>query len=207
MKKIIFVFCISFAIIAIILNSQFLLAYLTFTKDTLTPPAYAAQRALLLPLTQNNTPQPLPEQATLTIPRIGITVPILFSKDKEINTEALYTKLQNGVINYPTSVKPGEKGTSIILGHSSSYPWQKGRYRSVFALLGKLQTGDTFTVRYDDGRLFTYTIQKSVIFNPKIENHDLTQLTEHADDETIVLVSCWPIGTDYQRIAVIATRK
>jgi sortase (surface protein transpeptidase) len=32
-------------------------------------------------------------------------------------------ELQNGVIRYPGSAKPGDEGNSFIFGHSSNFPW------------------------------------------------------------------------------------
>jgi hypothetical protein len=34
-------------------------------------------------------------------------------------------ELENGIIRYPGSAKPGENGTSFIFGHSSNFPWVK----------------------------------------------------------------------------------
>jgi sortase (surface protein transpeptidase) len=34
-------------------------------------------------------------------------------------------ELENGIIRYPGSAKPGEDGISFIFGHSSNFPWVK----------------------------------------------------------------------------------
>jgi sortase (surface protein transpeptidase) len=35
---------------------------------------------------------------------------------------------------------------SIILGHSSRYPWEPGKYKAVFSLLNELTIGDRIYV-------------------------------------------------------------
>jgi|SRR3989344_3737221 len=143
----------------------------------------------------------LSQSANLIINKIGISAPIIFGTAD--NNDAIFKNLEKGVVHYSATTKPGQNGTSVILGHSSAYPWYKGNYGSVFAMIGTLQPGDNFFVRYDDGKTFTYVVKKSIIFSPKTNDPRVTELQNNTEP-TLVLITCWPIGTNYKRIAVEA---
>ncbi|SRR6266498_2353553 len=201
--RFVIVFLSTFLIIFSLLNARFLYANVRYfiapgtiiTKDSL------GQATKLLPLSKNLSEKPLPDNAHLVIDSIGIDVPIIFGVSTEENT--IYKNLEKGVVHYSTTVKPGELGTALILGHSSAYPWYKGKYGSVFALLGKLKPGDKFYVQYKDKRLFVYEVKRTVVFNPFGDGLILDQL-ESNPKPNLILVSCWPVGTAYRRIAIQA---
>lgn len=166
------------------------------TKDTL-------QDAIrLLPLSENVKPKPLPSSATLVIDSIGVQAPIIF--DVPDNNDLIYKNLEKGVVHYTNTSKPGEPGAAIVLGHSSAYPWYKGKYGAVFALLNKLKVGDRFYVRYSDERTFVYEMKQAIIFNPFDTNDQRLAAIENAPGSSLILISCYPVGTNYKRIAVQA---
>jgi sortase (surface protein transpeptidase) len=81
----------------------------------------------------------------LIIPKLKIDAPfeiLDLNPDKTVGVPKEYTT----VGWYSGSKTPGEIGPSVILGHVDSY---KGP--AVFFYLGRLDKGDTFTVRRDDG--------------------------------------------------------
>ena len=90
-----------------------------------------------------------------------------------------------------------------MLGHSSAFPWYNGDFGAVFALLSKLKVGDRFYVQYEDNRSFVYEMTQAIIFNPFENNQRLTDI-ENAPGSSIILISCYPVGTNYKRIAVQA---
>jgi LPXTG-site transpeptidase (sortase) family protein len=194
-------FVLAFLIFFSIFNGRFIYANVSywFTVGTLPPAQFTKPTSL--PVSQNKAPNPLPNQATLVIDKIGVSAPIVFGVGND--PKKILNSLVNGVVHYSDTPKPGESGVSVILGHSSAYPWYTGHYGSVFALLGKLQSGDKFYVRYSDGRVFTYSVSQSIIFTPFTSDARLTQI-EQNKDSSLVLVSCWPVGTNYKRIAVQA---
>lgn len=57
-------------------------------------------------------------------------------------------ELENGVIRYPGSGKPGETGNSFVFGHSSNFPWMEGDYNDVFSLLDHVEFDDEVVVYY-----------------------------------------------------------
>ncbi|MDO8557849.1 MAG: sortase [bacterium] len=135
---------------------------------------------------------------TLSIPKLHVSAPIVeTSRDLKI----LDKDLESGVVRWPADAKAGgEEGAMILLGHSSAPMTYKGTYGSVFALLDKLEKGDRISVSGRETR--TYRVVERLIINPKTYKEDFQGLA----GDNLVLVSCWPVGSRLQRIAVRAER-
>jgi sortase A len=134
---------------------------------------------------------------TISIPKIRVNAPIVVPKsEKEKN---ILLSLKKGVALYPSSVLPGEKGTTIISGHSSRPIFYSGNYNTVFTLLNKLEEGDDIIIYYNQEK-YVYKVKNKYIFSPQEE----ILPTNTGDKSILVLISCWPIGTDWKRIAVEA---
>lgn len=203
--RLVVIFCVTFVVAFLLLNYRFVVKEVQYavapgtiqSRDTL------GDAIRLLPRAQAAAPKPLPDNAKLVIDKIGVSAPIVFNVGD--NTDAIYNRLEDGVVHYSVTAKPGTPGTGIILGHSSAYPWYKGNYGAVFALLSKLNAGDRFYVQYSDGRTFVYEVRESLVFNPFNADERLTAL-ENASGNNLILVSCYPVGTNYLRIAVRAVQ-
>lgn len=105
-------------------------------------------------------------------------------------------ELENGVIRYPGSAKPGEIGNTFIFGHSSNFPWIKGAYNDVFALLDKVEFDDEIIVYYGQEK-YIYKITAKNIIKPG----DVSVLQKEVHDiSEISLMTCWPIGTTLNRL-------
>ena len=105
-------------------------SFLQGFTEPLVAPVWAAIITLedairLLPLSQNTAPKPLPDQARLVIDSIGVDAPIVFNVPD--NNDLIYQRLEDGVVHYSTTAKPGNPGSGIILGHSSAYPCSRPR--------------------------------------------------------------------------------
>lgn len=155
----------------------------------------------LLPLAENVKFSPLPDTARLVIDSIGVNAPIVFNVPP--SNDLVYTRLEDGVVHYGTTPKPGLPGTAVILGHSSAYPWYKGNYGAVFALLNKLKPGDRFYIQYEDNRTFVYEMKQALVFNPFKDDARL-QALQNTPGSYVILLSCYPVGTNYKRIAIQA---
>ena len=166
--RLVIIFCVTFVGAFLLLNYRFVAKEIQYSiapgtiqsKDTL------GDAIRLLPQSEQAAPKPLPDSAKLVIDKIGVSAPIVFNVGD--NNDAIYNQLENGVVHYSITAKPGTPGTGIILGHSSAYPWYKGDYGAVFALLSKLNTGDRFYVQYSDGRVFVYEVQESLVFTVRV---------------------------------------
>jgi len=135
----------------------------------------------------------------LEMPQFGIKTPIL--QVETTNSKLIYKKLKQGVVLYPGSDIPG-KGYSIIIGHSSQYPWSSGRYKSVFSLLNQLKQGDKIYVFWNQKPL-VFEVKEKNIFLPWPKGTESTEtIFPPSDEVTLILQSCWPVGIASKRVAV-----
>ncbi len=133
-------------------------------------------------------------QAQISIPKIGVSAPVL--QVANTNDTTILAALKNGTVLYPGSSQPGQPGTTVIIGHSSSdLPWTK--YSAVFSLLDKLQPNDLIYVTVN-GTQHTYRIRA-------IQKGSAQQLAASGMAGDLIVSTCWPIGTDTNRIAVSAS--
>lgn len=132
------------------------------------------------------------------IPKIGVTAPLLFAEQRE--ESYLQELLKQGVVAYPTSAAPGQDGASIILGHSAPAGWPKIRYDWIFSRLNELQKGDIVYLKAGE-TAYPYTVTKKFILN-RGEEIPIERVSDASS--VAILLSCWPPGVDYKRIAVQA---
>ena len=194
-------FVLTFVIIFIVLNGRFAYANLKYWLAIGPVPIGNNDSKAGLPLSPSRETPLLADEAVLKIDRLGISAPIVFGTGSDLKN--VYNGLEKGTVHYSGSPKPGMEGASVILGHSSAYPWYKGKYGSVFALLGKLKPGDTVRVEYANGPSFSFLIKQSIVFSPFSNDARLTEI-EKTPGSSVVLISCWPVGTNYKRIAIQA---
>lgn len=128
----------------------------------------------------------------ISIPKLGVKAPILTVSK---NDKQILDSLKKGVVLYPGSVLPGQDGMTVIIGHSSSnFPYTK--YSSIFAGLNELNIGDLVYINYGD-KSYVYTINDKKIGSTQ-------QLARTYFDGDLILGTCWPVGTDKNRIVVVA---
>ncbi len=134
---------------------------------------------------------------SLEIPSVNLTTAVVIGEST--SAEALTKNLDSGAVYYPGSVLPGEKGQIIILGHSAPPNWPHIKHDWVFSDLGKLNTGDEI-ILYFNNRQYIYHVTRKDIIK---KGQDI--LADGSNPKNVlVLVSCWPPGKNYQRIAVQA---
>lgn len=166
-----------------------------FLDLTTEPSLITNQKTIILPVV------PLEAQTAniLELPEFGIKAPIW--KIDTSDLKLIYQKLKQGVVLYPGSALPGQ-GYSIIIGHSSQYPWQPGKYKSVFSLLSELQIGDKIYVYWEQKPL-VFEVKEKKIFLPWPKGSEITETIFPPEDKPIlILQSCWPVGVAYKRVAV-----
>jgi len=96
----------------------------------------------------------------------------------------------------------GMGSTVYLFAHSSQQGVLAARDNSVFYLLGELQEGDDIFVNYK-GKIFTYRVYTQEIISAKDSEY-----LKYVDPEKEILIlqTCWPIGTNWQRLLVFADR-
>jgi len=138
------------------------------------------------------------KQNTLEIPKISISVPIIFSNSAD--KASLEKDLDSGVAYYPGSVYPGQIGQIVILGHSAPPGWPKIKHDWVFTNIDKLSPGDSILIDLNN-KQYKYIVKQKTIIQ---RGADIPTGGLSANDSILTLISCWPPGKDYQRIVVQA---
>jgi sortase A len=139
------------------------------------------------------------------IPKINVEIPVIYdasdvvkaSNAKDLES-AIQKNLEDGVVHYPSTSLPGEKGNVAIVGHSSNNIFNQGKYKFAFVLLSKLEEGDTFYLTKDKVR-YTYKIFKKKIVAPS----DVSVLADKGSKSTATLITCDPPGTSLNRLIVV----
>lgn len=138
------------------------------------------------------------EQADMIIiPKIGVSTSLIIPSE---GTDAVYLKklLDDGAVLYPDSPRFGQRGQTVVLGHSAPDGWPKIKHDTIFSRLAELEEGDQIIVVYND-KTYSYSIKQSEIVE---KGADIPALA--GADSALALVTCWPPGRDIKRIIVQA---
>ncbi len=131
------------------------------------------------------------------IPKIGVEAPIILPKGT--TEKDFLSALKEGVVLNPEFSSPGSEGITVILGHSSPNIHSIGKYNNVFSLLNKLEKGDIITIYYQKQK-YNYKVTLKYTFSPGEENLKVRD----TKNSTLLLITCWPIGTNFRRLGVEA---
>ncbi|MGA2417810.1 MAG: class E sortase [Candidatus Staskawiczbacteria bacterium] len=179
------------------MNAYFYPNHSQDTKVAVQPVTGAAQDPQGTP--KNVTTNYTDKQNTLEVPKLSLFLPIVFADSTD--KSSLMKDLDLGVVFYPGSVYPGETGQIVILGHSAPPGWPHIKHDWAFTDLDKLVPGDIISIDLNN-KQYTYIVsQKNIIKRGADVPTDKTA----ASNNVLTLISCWPPGKDYQRIAVSAT--
>ena len=100
----------------------------------------------------------------LIISKINVKAPIIWNS--ELDEKTMFNNLRNGVVHYKGTALPSDKkGNIFIAGHSSYYFWDSGRYKTVFALLGRLEKGDQIALAYQN-KVYIYEVFDKIVVFP-----------------------------------------
>ncbi|MDP4000972.1 MAG: sortase, partial [bacterium] len=138
---------------------------------------------------------------TLTVPSLGIVVPIIIDSGK--SEEEFQAALRNGVVHYPGTSQVGRFGNSYIFGHSSDYLWSEGNYKTVFAVLPKINIGAEIVATDTEGQEYAYYVKETKVVGPS----DLSVLEQDYSKKVLTLQTSYPIGTALRRFIVISELK
>jgi len=150
--------------------------------------------------TKNGTNTPDSTAGTqITIDKIGITAPIINNVDGN-NMQTYLTALEGGVAHLAKTALPGESGNTVIFGHSSYYKAKPGNYKTIFAKLNQLVSGDTIKVTREN-KDYSYKVSESKIVKPE----DVSVVSQDKSKKQLTLITCWPPKTTTSRMVVSAT--
>lgn len=145
----------------------------------------------------------LPYENRIVIPKIGKNIPLLDVKSNTVKNvkeleDTFMKDLEDWVVRYPWSAKPGEVWNTFIFGHSSNFPWMPGNYNDVFALLDKVVYNDEVIVFYNQKK-YVYKIREKTIVKPG----DVSVLKRDKWKAEITLMTCWPVWTTANRMLIV----
>lgn len=152
----------------------------------------------LLWLDNQNIETPADWQFGLIIPKIGVNSQVTAGVNPN-DKEEYSSVLKNGVAHAQGTAFPDSPGTTYIFGHSSIFLWEPNRSQAVFYLLKNLEKGDRLIVFYQ-GQRYEYQISQKEILGANEVPAYVSQTTERL----LVLQTCWPPGTDWKRLFVLA---
>ncbi len=140
---------------------------------------------------------------SILIPKIGATAKV-FPNIDPADEKGFLPILQQGVAHAKGTVFPGIKGNTYLFAHSADNFWDAGRYNAVFYLLKDLSLGDDVVVFFENQR-HNYVIEDSRI----VDASDVSAIVKGQDSahERLILQTCWPPGTTWKRLLVIAKPK
>jgi sortase A len=140
---------------------------------------------------------------SILIPKIGASAKIFPNVDPSDPNQFLPILMQ-GVAHTAGTVFPGMNGNIYLFAHSTDNFWDVGRYNAVFYLLKDLQKGDDVVIFYKNQR-YNYTVQRTQIVDPS--NVSYLVNSQKGGKQQLILQTCWPPGTTFQRLLVFASPK
>lgn len=127
----------------------------------------------------------------LSIPKIHLGNVFVSGTDNDLSKH---------LVHFGDSALPGQKGTTIVFGHSTlPQLYNPTDYKTIFAHLHEIQVGDEIFASLDSVR-YSYKIYNISIVDPD----DTAVLTQNYDDSYITIITCTPPGTIWKRLVVQA---
>jgi len=144
---------------------------------------------------------PVPDKNySIHIPKIFATSRVIPNVDAA-NSKEYLAALKRGVAEAVGLSHPGQVGTTFLFAHSVGTRADFARYNAVFYLLDKLSFGDRVEVMYQ-GKLYKYEVVEREIL-PATE---VKYLMPQTLSEKLVLQTCYPPGTTWKRLVIVAKR-
>lgn len=136
------------------------------------------------------------QEPKIIIPKINVEIPVVYPDT--IDEATIQKNLEDGVVHMANTPKPGEKGNTAIVGHSSNNLFNQGKYKFAFVLLNRLEEGDTFYINRN-GTRYAYKVYEKKIVAPD----DVSVLGGNDKTATATLITCDPPGTSLNRLIVV----
>ncbi|MDB5181458.1 MAG: hypothetical protein JWP13_221 [Candidatus Saccharibacteria bacterium] len=169
-----------------------------FNEVLISPFIQPSRQASETPVIVDTASAVVGETPKVLIPKINVEIPTDYTQTTTDN-KAIETALDNGIVHYPSTVRPGQAGNAAFFGHSSNNIFNSGKYKFAFVLLHKLVEGDTFYLTYE-GKAYAY----EVISRRVVEPTEVGVLGPVPNETaTATLITCDPPGTSLKRLVVV----
>jgi sortase A len=143
---------------------------------------------------------PIDKDFGIVIPKIGANSKIVPNVDP-YDSNIYQRALTKGVAQAKGTASPNQKGNMFLFSHSSANILEAGRYNSIFYLLSKLEKNDEIYIYYK-GEKYKYEVTDKKVVDAK----NISYLSGKSNEEILTLMTCWPAGTSYKRLIVIAKK-
>ncbi|OGG15438.1 hypothetical protein A3D77_03000 [Candidatus Gottesmanbacteria bacterium RIFCSPHIGHO2_02_FULL_39_11] len=142
--------------------------------------------------------EPVSAKFGIIIPKIGANAPIAPNIDAG-NPDIYLAALKKGVAHAAGTVFPGVTGNIYLFAHSTDNFWNVGRYNAIFYLLKELEKGDEVDL-FLNGKRHIYRVTNKLVVDPT----EIEYLTRQTNYEQLTLQTCWPPGTTFKRLIILA---
>lgn len=136
---------------------------------------------------------------TLLIPKIGLNSKVFPNVDPS-NKDEYISVLKSGVAHAKFTALPGQEGLIYIFGHSTDYPWNIKEYNALFYDIKDLKEGDEIIILYNNKPYVYKTLYQKIV-----DSDNLVYLNSQTNAKMLVLQTCYPPGTTWKRLIVVAS--
>jgi len=141
---------------------------------------------------------PVNTDFSIQIPKIGVNANVV--KNVDPYNSAIYQKaLTQGVAHAKGSGLPGFFGNTFIFAHSANSWYQANQYNAIFYLTNKLEIDDEIIINYEKSE-YKYKVTEKKI----VKSTEINYLSNNLNTNTLTLMTCWPPGTNLNRLIIIA---
>lgn len=151
-------------------------------------------------------PSPKPQEEkvvqefNLYIPKINLYSEVVPNVDITNSDNYNQELLNKGVAHAKGSYLPGDNGPVFLFAHSTDSLSNILRYNAKFFYINDLEKGDEINL-YFNGKQYSYEITDKKVVNPG----DVDEVRNSKSN--LILSTCWPLGTDWQRLLIFAKEK
>src|SRR3990170_4988289 len=135
---------------------------------------------------------------SIIVEKIGAKAPVVANVNAADKT-TYDAALKRGVAHALGTSFPGQPGVSYLFAHSTDTIFNVPRFNAVFYLLKDLEAGDKVVVFFNSKR-YDYQVVESKV----TEAEDVSYFTMKTEEQILVLQTCYPPGTTWKRLLVIA---
>lgn len=133
----------------------------------------------------------------LTIEKIGLFSAPIIPKIDANNKEQYQKALAMGLVHAQSTALPDEENMVYIFGHSTNYIWNIKQINALFYGIEKLENNDRVKIEFN-GKSYVYYVYDRKI----VQSENANIIENEANQDVLVLQSCWPPGTSLKRILV-----
>lgn len=175
-----------------------ILSFGFFNEVIIAPFIQPSRTSASTPLIVSDASAPVSEEPKIIIPKINVEIPVDYNQASVAEND-IQASLENGIVHYPTTTRPGQTGNAAFFGHSSNNIFNKGKYKFAFVLLHTLEKGDTFYIAYDK-KMYVYKVTDKQVVDPT--NVGVLNPIP-GKNATATLITCDPPGTSLRRLVVV----